>query len=810
MFLVVAAAVPMPGDPPASQPSLPVQTVIVSATAESATATVHLPGIDRPQLPDLQVTVPSSDDRSAPKVTITGVTGAAKDWDVGLTAEALNSFGESIATLLYKGQPKSIVRFLKPGLVVKRPDGGFTAKEESFRSLRSLGAWFPWHADGTPLTIVLENPASVAYPKVRARLRFQDTDVCEAATDSAQSGNPGDNSKCDDPAHWASFAAARFTTTTLRASGAKSWFRDAQSGYPKSAKRAGTLTLRYDPAPGSNAPVYEQNIPLEVQFDPSSSSLFFTLLKIGAGLLAGALLSLILRVTIPNYRRKRAIKEQFAQAKKATRGISDAVNSMLRVLLRVERLTLESNLRTAWIGGPGFGEVAQRVEQGLAATKRKIDFAKRLDAAVCRKSGLAEQDAPPTRLDNIDRNIAAITDALLREQLGEQDWVFIQQRLEALDKLLGEPSQEELDAFQALLVQRWKSISDFFKRHDDGSLKVPDALLPMKDCFPMRECLPNSDDPDGSRWVKDIGLTRADLQLSALALVRDFLFLLPPTGLTAEPYSLVKNDLTFLLQTPGIETLSAARRILRELEQRTPVWKIEVALRAHEAVIEVDPQIPSRNENTRLFLRFRDPELNGSIARTFLECEWELQDRPGTKPPGWWTSLQAKAGIRPQDPPVTKLHERGWEIYHYFENNITESQIKVRFYEYGKHLKTKPPTPPQAGQGQPEQGQPEQAQLEPPVLEYQRTVFPGAQDINRDRWWRFYRNEKFQRIMPEALQLGAALLVPLAALAVSQAGQAGGQWWDLIGIGFGSETIRNILTGTPEQSGAASQPSPPK
>src|SRR5450755_1061501 len=790
----VLSALSILGDPPAVQGALPVQTVLVPATADQAIAAIHLSGIDQPQLQELQVTVPSSDEQIAPTVTITGVTGAAKDWDVALKAEHLITFGESVATLSYKGLPKHLVRFYKPGLIVKKPDGGFSAKDVSFSALPS---WFPWHTAGTPLTIVLENPAAAAYPVVRARFRFQETDVCAATTDESPRGSPGDNSQCDDPAHWASFPVTNFTSITLRAMGAKSWFRDPQSGYPKSAKSTGTLTLRYEnPVAGTAAAVYEQNIPLEVQFEPSNSSLLTTLLKIAAGLLTGALLSLILRVTIPNYRRKRAIKEQFAQCTKATRAISDGVNSMLRVLLRVERLALESSLRGAWIGGPGFADVAQRVEQGLATTKRKIDFAKRLDAARSRQSGLFEQDAPPTRLDSIDRHIAAASDALLREQLGEQDWVFIQQRLEAVDKLLGEPTQEEKDAFEALMVQRWKSIRDFFGVEDDHRLKVPPVLAAMQECFPLADCLPGDGDTDGSRWVKNIGLTRADLQLSALALVRDFQFLLPSTGLTREPWSLVKDSLTSYLQAPGIETLGVVRRMLRELEQRIPINRIEDALRACEAVIEVDPQAASRNEKTRLFLRFQDAQLNSAAARLFFECEWDVNDLPAPKSRGWWSRSKEGVAPKPQSQPGTFIHERGWEIYHYFDDNVATSDITVRFYRDGKLLTVTNPV-----QGQPPPG----------VLEYKKSVSPGAPDATSDPPWRFYRNEKLQRIMPEALQLAAALLVPLAALTVDQAGQAnGGHWWDLIGIGFGSETIRNILTGPPEQNNAPPQQSPMK
>jgi hypothetical protein len=71
-----------------------------------------------------------------------------------------------------------------------------------------------------------------------------------------------------------------------------------------------------------------------------------------------------------------------------------------------------------------------------------------------------------------------------------------------------------------------------------------------------------------------------------------------------------------------------------------------------------------------------------------------------------------------------------------------------------------------------------------------------------------HRKDKWERWVwrpaPQALQLFAALLVPLAALAVTTAGEgASGRWWDLVGLGFGSETIRNILSG--QNTSATSQ-----
>jgi hypothetical protein len=57
----------------------------------------------------------------------------------------------------------------------------------------------------------------------------------------------------------------------------------------------------------------------------------------------------------------------------------------------------------------------------------------------------------------------------------------------------------------------------------------------------------------------------------------------------------------------------------------------------------------------------------------------------------------------------------------------------------------------------------------------------------------------------EAVQLGATVLVPLATLVIATAsGASVGHWWELVGIGFGADTLKNIIAG----SSNASTPGP--
>jgi hypothetical protein len=730
--------------------------VPVSASSDRADTVVHFSGIDQPGTQDIALGALANDQKPnqhiIPTLTVSAITGSNKDWDVAVTVHDLIPFGESTVPVLLKRQPNQTLRFQKAGLVAKpAAETGFAVRE------------------GNQLLIVLENTSAFDYPMVRARLRFQDVEVCQATADQSvdgKAGNPGDNKHCDNPTQWASFSVSKYAPVTLRVPPAPEWFLDPKTSFPKSDKRKGVLSLQFV---GAGPAVYEQALPIEVQFDPSEKSIFRNLVRVGLWLIVGALLALALRVTIPNYRRKSVLKDQLSDAAKATHAISDDVESMLRVLLRVERLNLDQLRRSAWISGPSFQDFAQLIEQGLATLKRKIDFTRRLDTSRGRMSILLDQDPLPTRIAAIDRELDSACETLMRDQLVDQDWVYIQQRLEAADKLLHDPTQEEKDAFQALLVQRWKSIRDFFDT-DGGKLKVPPSLAGMESAFPSEECLPKASDPDGSQWVAAAGLTRVDLQLGALETLRDYLFLAPAVASDLR-WANARDRLKVWCGTPSIENLAAARLLIDELAEGVDVDQILTALQACQASIEMSPQVVQTNEKARFALRFKDPALNTAAARRSILCEWAFQSQPNNSPQPEKT--EARVNTNPQT-------EHGWEIYHYFAANVTRCEVIVRFYVNGE-LVNKTPVGDQ----------------QPAALEYKQTIHPQAR--GRD----FRVAERFERVFPEALQLGAALLVPLATLAVTQAGQGtSGSWWELLGVGFGSETIRAILTGKPEQSGA--------
>ena len=667
-----------------AQQSIP--SAVISAISAEADVTVRLTGLARQPAP-AEITLgplantQKPDRQIIPALTVGPITQVNNDWDVTLKISNLIPFGDSTIPVLLNGRPVQTMLIRKVGLIPKPPIGDAFEVSESGN-----------------LTVVLDNPAVFDYPEVKARLRFQNTD--------------------SDPI---TVAVGRHAPATVTVPAPKAWFRDAQTGFPRNGKRTGVLTLQFT---GADTSAFEQTIPLEVNFRAGNWSLFWNLVGVGCWLALGALLALVLRVAIPNYRRKKLLKTRIADAGIAIRDLSTHVDSMVRVLLNVERLRLDQLRRQAWIATPSFDDYARRIDQSLTVLNRKIEFARRLDSIDSLRTARLANDPLPTRLDAADGILASACRTLLRDQLSEQDWVTLQQITDTASKLLTEPTQEEADAFQAKLVQRWKA------------LQAPSIRDLIEKDFPNAKPLLKPEGEDGASWIAAVGLMRADLQLGVLELLRDFVFPAP------SPHSELKDRLAALLASPSLTGLVETRLTLRELAEETGVDKLKQALAKGQVDIEFDPQAVLPNDRVCCSLSFKEPSLNTVAARRSIQCEWTFtQDKSERK-------------------------ERGWQVYYAPETDHAVIVV-VRFLDGGEPIL------------KPEQEDP-----------YKRSL-----PLQSTPWdW----GGKAERVVPEALQIGAALLVPLAALAVTQSEQGTtGQWWQLVALGFNSEVIRGILTGNP-------------
>lgn len=761
---------------PAVQTGIDRPAIPVRANRDSATARVVLRGLgSAPVAGEFEVGALTSPQQPAlvvrPIVTLVEATAGANsgDFQVDLKIGGLIAFGESSAPLLHKGRQVEVLRFARPGLMVKTTaDGGLVARE------------------GSPFALVLENPLDAHYPAVRARLRFADQDICVFKAEKfvpaviSSSNDPG---SCNQYTHWTSFEIPRNAPVTLRAEPPRSWFFDPATGLARSGKRKGWLTLRY----GDGTSIHEQTLPLEVQFEPGNRSLLGSLVWVFLLLAAGALLSLLLRVWVPNIKRKQQLRDKLGEAAELTATISTEVDSNLRVLLRVERLALDEIRRATWPLSPAYATFAQRVEQSLPILTRRIEAVRQLDAALIRHRLLMEQGAAPTTLEHLETLLATVSEALKQDQLSDQDWVFLNQKLEAAQKLLSEPTPTEKEAFEALLVGRWKAIREHFGVDASTQrLKVPQVLKGMDACFPPASLLPKKDDADGSKWIQSVGAVRADLQISALMLLWEFEFLAPNDHARNDEddrWDQAKERFTEYLATPAVGNLRKARSLLRQLAERYDESDVRKALKKGSAAILMDPAIARPNQKIRFSVSFSNPDLNTAAARGQVACRWTFEDRlfPRKTNTVWrwiWVGLWRwvlrfiwpwPGHAEPGGPRTVTLPETGWSVHHYFQSGIDQSHVKVSFSD---------------SQGQPIFDDDDESEWRV------RTEKPRGSGRSPEIWSRF-------RI--ELVQLGAALLVPMATLASSTlTGATTAHPWELIAIGFGADTIKNILVSRAE------------
>lgn len=736
-----------------------------------------------PQHPDMRIT---------PKVRVLTdldtLADRTRPVTIDLEVSGLVPFGEMTVPLLYRNRQIETLRFQKAGL---------TLRENAESPVVAL------QKDGR-LLLVLENPSDTLHQRVGVRLRFQGADTCTAVSDQPTPpqkaevttgsgwrawlprdwewlrGDTLENVDCADVEKWSRFDIRPASQASLWIPVNDAWFIDRLSRLAQSTTRHGVVTLRY--FDDQQEVVGEQNLPLQLQFEPTTFNLGWSIAKTGLYLLMGAVLYLMLRVSIPNYRRKKAIKDVLNEARASTATISDALDSQLRALLRVERVALDQRRRDSWVLSPGFTELAARIEAGVATLARKIDFARRLDAASCRRDSLLDGPISPTRLEVVNCELSAACDALKSDQVRDAGWLFVQQRLDAAEKALSDPSPEEQEAIDASLSRRWQIIRDHFGLRDGNQpglkeLVVPSELAPMAVSFPRGALLPRADDPDGRKWVAAIGAVRADLQLSALERLRDVQFLAPepasPTWLDA------MSRLAPWLSTPSIDNLTLARECLRELSEPATVDEIVSALQEGRAEIEMDPQVVGTNQTVKLSVRFLDPRLNSANLRHAIQCEWTfttvLRDAGAAAPaqlPGISQLVTKAVALFPRGgasaQPIVQ-RERGWTVFRYFEPGAYRQTLSARFLRNGRELPIAPDVV---------------------AARYSVTFEPNTQGDTEPN-----AHDRWLRLGFQTLQMLAALLVPLATLAITTAGAPTvGRWWDLVAIGFGSEAIRSILT----------------
>ena len=671
------------------------------------------------------------------------------DYTVDLRIEALMPFGESSADLLYRGTTIDLLRFSRPGVAVGPANGTTIIARQP-----------------NPLLLVLDNHSAFTYKNVAARLRFQDHDFCTFEVGAPQAIPPKTPTDCTTEKSWNRFDIPQYTQVTLRASSLPAeWFQDPGSTYARSGKSTGTLTLHFTDSSQSTPRIHEQNLPIEAQFEAGTRSFGFTLVRIFGLLALGAVISFLLRVSLPNMKRKRVLKDQLTEVNKQITGLSGEVGSRLRTLLGSEWLALDELRKETFPIAPNYAEYAKRVDQGMPILSGKVAVAQRLQSALERHRSLVNAGYAFKMLDDSEGLINNIARQVQKNVLSDDDWQALKQALQRVETMLDKPDQDQ-DAVVSALALRWQAVREHFGPRDtagnliNGPWSPPQAVQDMK---PVFDSLPKefyaADVDEFKKWSTGIDGTggNADLFVSSLEYVT-FAETIATPRTVSQVWQAERDKMPDLLANVTTRKLFEVRDAQWLLAENIFKDDVKKALTAGQARLVVDPENPAENQRFRVSACLTDPHLDESTARDQLTCRWTFR-----------TTMQgSRIFYKPWErASVVKVkHEQGWHAFHYFENGSVSVDISIEVFDGSAIVNL------EANRG---------------------AEFPSIKVMPAPNWT--FR-EKSARTILEMAQLAAALLIPLAALASSTVNGGGeGRWWTLVGLGFGTDTIKNIITG---------------
>ena len=530
-------------------------------------------------------------------------------------------------------------------------------------------------------------------------------------------------------------------------------------------------TNRAGPAPAGENPVQ----PVLLKAFPVKASLNYhpatirdpvKFLVLVLVLTLGGIVSLFLNFFLPNRLRELNVIESLNTLARSTADLSTRVDSRLGVMLRLERSRLGDLLKSRRTYSPDFADLASQVEAGIAQLRSRVQLAQQMDLVRDRLEKNTSEATPPSKVDQIN---GLLLDALVPLAKSEASSADLQEAQAAITKAdaIVQTLDQPNDDFGREVAKRIKdllaiTLPDATRAaFDDLCKEVPGPLASLSgfngDIAPPASC------------------ATLDMAVEKVYLMQQFARLVSGTA-DKEMLGRLQSHrkpMTQALQTGWWQDLERARLLIREMKDDIYPERITEKLKENGLYIQVNPPVAYDSAPLELSVVFRDPRLNGCAAREEWTCDWDFGD---------------------------KLTGRGWDVSHYFlleKNAIRKAQaqgFKVKVWLRGPDGM---PAGMVAYQETPHASQVSLGSSGQPTDEL--TVRPPRARTSKDR------------ASLELIKLGAALAIAVFGL-VAGAQQQLDQLDVIPGlvaiflVGFGADTIKNLLTQT---STKPKTPTPP-
>lgn len=401
--------------------------------------------------------------------------------------------------------------------------------------------------------------------------------------------------------------------------------------------RSGVLILRLHAPSGVAMDLLpSQTIPVDLtmmRLSPEITQVLFAI-YVMLFLLFGGLLSLLGSSVLPSVLKKVTLRRQINEMADRTSSISSRVGSYLRVLLRLERAKIDQALNEV---GPLSLSSAERFEDVTVAIDRlgkRLMVAERLDE-LDRSFEQASATAPPSITEALDATLKLASKQLHSYALAEED-------INAANRILAQADQAmamlDDDAAQAkLIAANFKQLKDRLK------------AFPAQDYADLQQALPGIfsivDNPfDNPENIVRPMFFAIDHAIAAVQTALDYAMVrtTAPSGnstLCGEPGKISRErllahecELVNLLGTLSWKSLRAAKSLVRQMREDIYESDVLAEIGKKRADGERRARIVFDTQKARPYLPvffsidFDDPRFDGAAALEGLSFEWKFPD----------------------------------------------------------------------------------------------------------------------------------------------------------------------------------------
>ncbi|HEY6267903.1 MAG TPA: hypothetical protein VIX11_06380 [Candidatus Acidoferrum sp.] len=524
-------------------------------------------------------------------------------------------------------------------------------------------------------------------------------------------------------------------------------------------------------------------------------------------LFAGAVLSLYVNYKLPDEQIRSELRQQWKETGKGIGDLSMKLASRLRVLVGMEWRLLEDRLKKLTWYTPEFEVQRSQIADSIARLKRRVDLLKKMSRAREEYVNLEGFEVPPLIMSKLEDGFEQMGRKLDDFQVSDADLMDAEAKLNEMCKLLTGWKQAD-PATSAEIVASLKSLYNDLQAPKtaapviggDGKAVPVDATAPKDEggalyrsetLKKMLEEHEKADDPNSELKYKAVASLVADLKMqppdaATLAgveywrkamlafrgeVLRQYAILCDKKG-PEERVPLVSKRKTLfqLLSQEGWHSLRRAQRLLSEMSDGIYSEDIKKEIIEKRVEIRLDRNVVRAYEPALLNVHFKIPKFETCSARDEWLCEWDFGHAPFE---GVQDVKTGKGEAKPLADPTPKgnqgnLTEEGWSVAHYFPGP-RDYTLTVKFRD--------------------EEG----TDIDDASVIPTRTLTVGGASEQTTAKWR------------KRIDYNAALRLVLA-LIPAVVGMVGGvkdeflkmdlflALGSIFGVGFASDTVKNLLT----------------